>query len=328
MSGRPTLAAGDQRYRWRELVAEHPWKKSTTTIRVLLKMDGYADSSGRNAYPGNARLAEELGVSVDSVKRAISAAVSLGFLQVQRPAGGRGRAAIYMVTIPVGAMTHAERKAQAGGLSTAPEPEEKGAQSSAPLSVEKGGTTDGKGVHSSAPPPVHQHLSKGGETQVGISLAAAAPEPPSQQTSDGQIGSDGTDADAPAVLEAEQPAVPTLAELGPEPADHCPLHPVNAEIPCKDCGAARRERKAWHEKREQARIAAADRERAERIRAQEEDAQAAIGCTKCDGTGFDGGWKCDHDPSTPKQSEINRRGVALMRAAVNGKQRKHRTTTV
>lgn len=279
----PTVAAGDLRFRWRELIAEHSWGKNSTVLRVLLKMDRYANSFGRDAHPGNSRLAAELGLSVDSVKRALRTAVQLGFLQVQHESKGRGNATVFMVTIPAGAQTHSEKK---GGTAVHPFSDEKGGHSSAPLSGIKGCTTDEKGGHSCAPPSEHYQVSKGGETQVGTSPTAPSP------------------ADPPSIEPTITPAAAAGADRADEaadtrPADRCPDHAGQGwvETPCHRCAAAKAKAKAWDEAR-----AARQQDEARTRR------DAAAACTRCDEHGFiavtdtDGHesmtW-CDHTDAQP-----------------------------
>lgn len=65
---------------------------------VLLAIANHADAHGRNAWPSQAKLAEEANVSVRSVKRAVATLVELGELSVGQHQGavmGRGRTNYY-----------------------------------------------------------------------------------------------------------------------------------------------------------------------------------------------------------------------------------------
>lgn len=132
---------------------------------------------------------------------------------------------------------------------------------------------------------------------------------------------------------AESPNVPLFKELqegvgradGPEvvspaaevaPPVHCSKHIDNPTTdPCRGCGDARRERERWElEQATAAKVAisARARQRAELL------AEAIDECDLCDERGYLGIVPCEHNPERP---EINRRGMAQVRAVLDAKRK-------
>lgn len=132
---------------------------------------------------------------------------------------------------------------------------------------------------------------------------------------------------------AESRNVPLFKELqegvgradGPEvvspaaevaPPVHCSKHIDNPTTdPCRGCGDARRERERWElEQTTAAKVAisARARQRAELL------AEAIDECDLCDERGYLGIVPCEHNPERP---EINRRGMAQVRAVLDAKRK-------
>ena len=132
---------------------------------------------------------------------------------------------------------------------------------------------------------------------------------------------------------AESPNVPLFKELqegvgradGPEvvspaaevaPPVHCSKHIDNPTTdPCRGCGDARRERERWElEQATAAKVAISvrARQRAELL------AEAIDECDLCDERGYLGRVPCEHNPERP---EINRRGMAQVRAVLDAKRK-------
>lgn len=82
-----------------------------TTVGVLTMLATYADWDGRNAYPGEERLAADTNLSVRSVRRHLETARLVGWISRDETSGhrarGRGLADRYMLTIPHGRVSEA-----------------------------------------------------------------------------------------------------------------------------------------------------------------------------------------------------------------------------
>lgn len=63
---------------------------SSHAIRVFLLLDSYANWTTHEAFPAQARLAEDMGVSLATVKRAIAEVAAAGYLEVQPRTDARG----------------------------------------------------------------------------------------------------------------------------------------------------------------------------------------------------------------------------------------------
>ncbi|MHA6627099.1 helix-turn-helix domain-containing protein [Pseudonocardia sichuanensis] len=93
------------------LTPVHEWLRSLrgcglhpTVLAVLTMLATYADPDGRNAFPGEQRLAADAGVSVATVRRSLAAARAAGWIVRDElsdaRARGRGRADKYRLTVP------------------------------------------------------------------------------------------------------------------------------------------------------------------------------------------------------------------------------------
>jgi len=70
-------------------------------FRALTMLWTYADKECRNAFPGNARLAADLGITDERrVRRLLQALEAKGYIVATSHAGGRGRATSYALTLP------------------------------------------------------------------------------------------------------------------------------------------------------------------------------------------------------------------------------------
>lgn len=78
-----------------------------TEYVVLTMLANYADRNGRRARPAAATLARDCSVSDKTVRRALAALVSKGYLVVDQPGKGRGRATVYSL---VWDMPHTDEK--------------------------------------------------------------------------------------------------------------------------------------------------------------------------------------------------------------------------
>ena len=63
---------------------------SSHAVRVFLLLDSYANWTTQEAFPAQARLAEDMGVSLATVKRAIAEVAAAGYLEVQQRTDARG----------------------------------------------------------------------------------------------------------------------------------------------------------------------------------------------------------------------------------------------
>lgn len=77
---------------------------SAPVLAVLFMLGTYADPDGRNAFPGEARLAADTGLSARTVRRHLDTARQAGWITRDETSGGRSRgrglADRYMLTIP------------------------------------------------------------------------------------------------------------------------------------------------------------------------------------------------------------------------------------
>lgn len=89
-----------------------------TVQHVIMMLATYADADGRNAFPGEERLARDTGRSVSVVRRALAAARAAGWIVRDETSSARrrarGHADVYMLTIP------AERVAEPAAPAAAP----------------------------------------------------------------------------------------------------------------------------------------------------------------------------------------------------------------
>ena len=68
--------------------------------RVAIALAGFINTKSGEAWPSQARLAESIGADVRTVRRALSALVTLGFLESVSTGRGRGIASRYRMAFP------------------------------------------------------------------------------------------------------------------------------------------------------------------------------------------------------------------------------------
>lgn len=79
----------------------------STHIHVAVAVWNHADEHGRKAWPGNARLVDETGLSESTVKRSLRELKAAGWLrQESRGSRVKGKASEYALTLPAIPVTH------------------------------------------------------------------------------------------------------------------------------------------------------------------------------------------------------------------------------
>lgn len=277
-------AAGDLRSLW--LVAVLRARELTLGQRAVLGiLAHFADwSTGRNAYPSRALLAQASGQSDSNVKRALSAGREAGYIEATSEGGirgGRGVATVYRLTLPVSVVADVRASVRSDddrkGSESAPVSDEQKGGQSAPVSDERGASEHERGAsqHQNrsqpAPPPSPTYQVPGGRAGARASRDAGGPDPL-------QESSTGNETSASAADASSAPAV--------RPADRCQRHIGVGwvEERCRDCARAKETARQWD--------AGADERRAAAYRAK---LDAIAECTRCDEYG-----QIDHGDSVAK----------------------------
>lgn len=76
---------------------------SPSELLVLARLSCFASEDGSNIYPSMARVADEINLSLRSVRRIVAGLEAAGYLSVVTPSkGGRGRTTCYRLNLPGG----------------------------------------------------------------------------------------------------------------------------------------------------------------------------------------------------------------------------------
>lgn len=277
MSGR----SGFSKLGWQEVVRRCNDVPAAQRL-VILHIGATADPQGRNAWRANNLVADELGVSLGTVKRARTAAIDHGLMVVTRPAprgAGNTKTAEYQLTVP-------------SAFATVGDPGNGG--SAAPISAEEIGAADSKNRCRTAPeigaaethPSVLSSASSSGEKRAGEqSLQAEA-----------NLAPDLGNEPAPATLSTNRSEPVTnywvMGPFGPR----CQRH-ENDRVPPR-CGGCRDAREGAAAQVEAERATTAAEKRAVRA---EIDA-----CTFCDHNGMTHGDEPHRCTRHRQQSDVER----------------------
>lgn len=161
---------------------------------VLTILHGYTDRDGRNAHPGWAALSRDTGLTVKTVKQAVRSLLAKGYLIQTAVGGGRGRANVYDLSLPVETgVAGAPVSDPETGVETAPVSASQGLWTACGQPVdddEKGGHfATGKGVTSRpergvAGTPPSSNASSSSSSRVRAREAPAPSRPPQRATND------------------------------------------------------------------------------------------------------------------------------------------------
>jgi len=240
---------------------------------VIAEIGLHANSQGRNAWRANARIMDELGVSLDTVKRARRAAVECGLMVVTKPApkgAGNTRTAEYRLTMP-----------PINGCATAPISGDKWVQHSAEMGAAQpiNGCSTAPEMGAEIAPPLGSSLGN----PLGRELGAPADDEPLDVTAVPDPGNalslQDDLLDQTNIIDAE----PVDEPHDPEPPEFCDEHmPYGTGKRCPDCRIAREHHERWKERRTTRWLS--------EFLTNAEPAHDPATCDECDGYG----WRHDH----------------------------------
>ncbi|WP_131822577.1 helix-turn-helix domain-containing protein [Mycobacteroides chelonae] len=209
---------------------------------AILDIGDTSDKNGNEAWKSNKRVMDELGVSLDTVKRARRAAIDYGLWVVTKPgrACGKGddkETTHYRLTMP------------AVGASAAPsndETEVLNGCSTAPIKDDLTGAVDGVNGCYRAPLMGAEIAPSSGISSGTSSGESRAREEPLDVTA----VPESSDALSQDQLLETNVIYGEVVELDddPEPQYGCDEHPLGHGKPCPACGIARHHYNRWHER--------------------------------------------------------------------------------